>query len=208
MGSDQRRKGTASHWRMPVLKLTHSDFAHAPVRRARVHSRRQLHVSDECLSREEFARHQRRSAERDLSDLVWQCWDQYRYAHHLIRPGTILPDWDRRRSVLDLTRLLKPWDDICVTYRRHAFDPQLALFEKQQTRELDRWHAFQQECCLVPVLQDPAFTRCTLENVGVLDRSKGVCLIDLDGMFGCIISNINERYSTYGPTYIRYNGSP
>lgn len=141
------------------------------------------HVSDRCISEREFARYQRRSLERDLSDLVWQCCDQFRYAYELLRPGAALPEWLVRRSAPDLSNLLLPWDKLCVSYRSHLFDPQLDFFEDQEQRELTRWSAFRKRRLFAPVLQAPDLTRCVLEQVGFLASISGAGRTSLEAAF-------------------------
>ena len=180
-----------------MYKLAQSDFAQPPLHLVHVYPRRQLHVSDECLSQEEFARHQRRTSERDLASLVWQCGDRYLFAQSLLHPGAGLGEFDRQSTASDLTRLYGPWDKVCVAYRRHVFDPQIDLFEAQQDRELTRWNEFQRRFCFGPILHDPAYTRCILETVGLLQAPSDTPMTSLETMFECLITNILQRYNAH-----------
>lgn len=158
--------------------------------------RTRLHVSDLCMSSVEFARHQRRASERDLAELVWNCRDRYLYAQRLLHPGSGLPT---RSNAPDLSRLYRPWDKICVTYRCHIFDPQIDFFEPQRERELSRWYDFQRRYCFDPILDEPAYTRCVLEAVGLLETSTTTQLISLEAMFERLNTNILERYRSHDP---------
>ena len=159
----------------------------------------QLHVSDVCISSVEFARHQRRTSERDLASLVWQCGDRYLFAQSVLHPGAGLGEFDRQSTVPDLTRLYGPWDKICVTYRRHVFDPQIDLFEAQQERELSRWYEFQRRCCFSPILKDPAYTRCILETVGLLQTPIDTQMVSPEALFDCLLASILQRYNAHEP---------
>lgn len=155
---------------------------------------RRLHVSDISISREEFARHQRRSAERDLDHIISRCWDRYRYARRLIDPGA---DGEIPSTPPDLSHLYLSWDKICVAYRRYLFDPQIDLFEEQQARELARWHAFKRRYCFAPVLESSVYTRCILEWTGLLEGSTRVEVTPGHGVFERILTHIEERYGSH-----------
>ena len=178
--------------------FVHTEFADFPYWAQRP-SQRQLHVSDLCISPAEFARHQRRTSERDLAGLVWQCRDRYVYAQRLLQPGADVTEMDRPSSDLDLAGLDGPWDRVCVTYRRHLFDPQIDLFEAQYNRELSRWNQFRQRCCFRQILDCPAYTRCILENAGLLGNPDDEHVTSLEAMFECLIANIHRRYKSHEP---------
>ena len=182
-----------------MYKLALSNFAQPPLHLVQVYPRRQLHVSDECFSEEEFGRHQRRTSERDLASLVWQCGDRYIYARNLLRPGADLGKFDRHSAAPELTRLYGPWDKICTIYRRHVFDPQIDFFEAQDDRELTRWNEFQRRFCFRPILSDPAYTRCILETAGLLQTPIDTHTTSLEAVFECLHANILRRYNAHEP---------
>ena len=152
----------------------------------------QLHVSDTSLSAQELARYQRRTTDRDLHDLVWQCAEQYRYALQLVHPCEEFPDWYARREQADVSDLYWPWDDLCAAYRFHLFDAQLDFFRDQQVREIDRWHAFKRDRVFGPMLRSPAITRCILERCGFLKDLTGLERTSLETVFEEIKLNMPE----------------
>ena len=120
---------------------------------------RRLHVSDTSINVKEFARYQRRSAERELVDLIWACRERYLYAHTLLHPNGHPPNSLEDGANADLTDLLYPWDLLCVIYRRRIFDGQLDIFAEQQGREFERWHTFKRRFVVEPILDSAGWPR-------------------------------------------------
>lgn len=179
--------------------VVQAEFARSPFWLQHPVHQHQLHVSDRCISWMEFARHQRRASERDLADLVWKCRDRYLYAQRLLHPGGDHAELGRQSNVPDLTRLYGPWDKICVIYRRYVFDPQIDFFEVQQERELSRWFEFRRRCCFDPLLNNPTYTRCILEAVGLLHTPIDTQTTSLEAVFECLLANILQRYNAHDP---------
>ena len=153
---------------------------------------RRLHTSNYSLNVAEFARYHRYCMHRDLGDLVSQCRDRYCYAARLITPCADLSRLEIPSSQIDLTMLYMPWDRLCIAYRCHAFNPQCDLFEAQEMREKDRWHAYRDRC-FAGVLREPSYTRCILEHTGLLSTPADQRTTCLDALFTQLIANSIRR---------------
>ena len=168
-------------------------FALLGWRAPHVSSISRLHVSDRSISAREFARFQRRSMDRDLCDLLWQCAEQFRYAHQLLKRGAPLPDWYVRCASPDLSRFYQPWDTLCARYRAQKFDPQIDFFDDQLARENARWSAFRQEQVFAAVLLNPDFTWSVLEQAGFLKPPQGPRRTRIERVFKDIIRQTLEE---------------
>lgn len=177
-----------------------SEFASPPWHLAHLFPGRQLHVSDRSISVDEFARYQRRSAERDLADLVWACRDRYLYAHDLIQPAARVPERLEDGSQADVTELLYPWDKLCEQYRRLVFDAQIDLFAEQQQREFDRWQRFKRNGVKERVLACPDWTRTVLKTACLLDPLTSYDPDAIDILFDSLIDTLIRRNTHAEPT--------
>ena len=160
---------------------------------------RRLHVSDTSINVEEFARYQRRSAERELVDLVWACRERYLYAHTLLHPNGHPPNSLEDGASADLAELLYPWDLLCVIYRRRMFDGQLDIFAEQQGREFERWHTFKRRFVVEPILRSAGWTRTVLDATGLLRPEPGSKPDAIDTLFLCLTDNIERSFSNDDP---------
>lgn len=86
------------------------------------------------LTLDGFAYIQRRGAVVMLHQLLRGCWQAYRNALLLTRPGTLFD----RHPRADMAPLIPTWDRVCVWYRDTLFDPQMTLFDCTYEHELDR----------------------------------------------------------------------
>lgn len=161
---------------------------------------RRLHVSDTSINVAEFARYQRRSAERELIDLVWACRERYLYAHTLLHPNGHSPSSLEDGANADLAELLYPWDLLCVFYRRRTFDAQLDMFAEQQEREFERWHTFKRRFVVEPILRSAGWTRTVLEAAGMLAPEPSSKPDAVDVLFQCVTDNIERSFSNDDPT--------
>lgn len=147
-----------------------------------------------------FAYIQRRSAVVMLNQLLHGCWQAYRNALLLTRPGTLLPDLFDRYPRADMAPLIPTWDRVCVWYRRTLFDPQLTLFDCPYNLELDRWHHWVDRHCFGVILDRPEWVRMILEVLGYLPattRDPDILLED-EPLFAaaCFDTIINANQET------------
>lgn len=161
---------------------------------------RRLHVSDTSINVEEFARYQRRSAERELVDLVWACRERYLYAHTLLHPNGHPPNSLEDGASADLAELLYPWDLLCVIYRRRMFDGQLDIFAEQQGREFERWHSFKRRFVVEPILGSAGWTRAVLEATGIIAPELGSKPDGIDVLFQSLTDIIQRSFPNDDPT--------
>lgn len=196
LGSDLRCDCSVSCWRRPMNHLASNQFAAVSNIFANLPSH-QLHVSDHTISCDEFAFHQKRTAEADLKELIWLCRDQYVYALTLIKPHASPPDSLYDRSALDLANFYLPWSRLCANYRQIAFDPQIGLFECQRDRELRKWNEFADRKCFARFTRDPEWTRCVLETANLLEDRPIERETDLDHLIDDINEDLKER-NDYG----------
>nr|WP_137677797.1 hypothetical protein [Parerythrobacter lutipelagi] len=153
----------------------------------------QLHVSDHSISHDEFAFHQKRSAEADLKELIWLCRDRYVYVLALIKPHALPPESLFDRSALDLANFHLAWSRLCAGYREIAFDQQIDLFEAQRGREIQKWVEFVDRKCFARFKRDPEWTRCVLETANLLEDRPIERELDLAHLIDDIIEDLKER---------------
>lgn len=153
----------------------------------------QRHVNDTSLSIEDMAFHQKRWAEADIRELIWQCRDRYCFAHELIKPHAVLPDRLFDRDILDLGLFYLPWSAFCSAYRRAVFDPQMCLLEDQRTREIRRWRVFVERECFARFTKDPDWVRAVLETANLIPEHGPNRDIFVGDLFDDIIQDVKER---------------
>lgn len=160
---------------------------------------RRLHVSDTSINVDEFARYQRRSAERELVDLVWACRERYLYAHTLLHQNGHPRNSLEHCTKADLSELLYPWDLLCVVYRRQIFDAQIDMFAEQQGREFERWHSFKRRFVVEPILRSAGWTRAVLEATGIIAPEPGSKPDGIDMLFQSLTDIIQRSFPNDDP---------
>ena len=170
-----------------------SPFAAWPITHAVEPMGSQRHVSDTSISIEDMAFHQKRCTEIDLRELISQCRDRYCFAFELIKPHAILPDRLFDRDMLDLGNFYLPWSAFCSAYRKFLFDPQMALFEDQCERELQRWRVFVEKECFARFTKDPEWVRAVLETANLIPLRRPDYELFVGDLFDDIIQDVKER---------------
>lgn len=153
----------------------------------------QRHVSDDTMSEADLAFHQKRGAETDIRELIWQCRDRYCFAHELIKPHAALPDRLFDRDMLDLGLFYLPWSELCSAWRRTFFDPQMCLLDDQRTREIRRWRTFVEESVFARFLKHPDWVRCVLETANLIPLRRDDYELFIGDLFDDIIQDVKER---------------
>lgn len=174
-------------------ELAQSPFVAWPITLAVEQTGGQRHVSDNSMSIDDMAFHQKRSAECDIRELIAQCRDRYCFAHELIKPHAILPERLFDRDVLDLGLFYLPWSALCSAYRKFLFDPQMCLLEDQRTRELHRWRLFVEKDCFARFTRHPDRIRAVLETASLIPERGPNRDIFVGDLFDDIIQDVNER---------------
>jgi hypothetical protein len=181
--------------------LTQQQFVDRPFMFARAPG----HYPKQCLEHSicpsEFARHQNRSAERHLIELIWHCRDRFLFAHWLQDPRAEITGAVYGRSAIVLDAFYLGWSRICTAYRRLLFDAQIDIFSNQRDRELRRWRGFLEKTCFYRFTRDPEHARCVLETACMMPKPTERRSLTIDDLIDDFIENLEDRYEYLAPIY-------
>jgi hypothetical protein len=172
----------------------HHQFVDWPFMFARVSGQYPKHFSEQSICPREFARHQNRSTERHLIELIWQCRDRFVFSHWLHNPHELLPEVVYGRPAIVLDGFYLGWSRICSAYRRLLFDAQMDMFSNQRDRELRRWRGFLEEQCFSRFSRDLAHACCVLETACIMPKPAEHRHLTVDALFDNLIHNMEETY--------------